>query len=649
MEACGCGALCEQGGGRRGTERASLKFDIESLRVYGALALFASGIALEVAGALKGGPFAWAIYGAAFIAAGAPVLSGAGRALLRCKPLDELSLMSVAGIGAIALGELAEAAAVMAFYALGEHLQEKAVAKANASIRGLASLKEDSARVLGANGEERVEPASGVRPGDRFALRPGERCPVDGRVLRGRSLADTRALTGEGLPRELGPGDEMGAGMIALDGAIELAALRPQSESAAARIMRAMDEARERKSRTERFVTRFARIYTPIVFAMALAIALAPPLLAHGQDFGVWLERALVLLVISCPCALVISIPLGYRGGIGAASRMGILVKGSEALDALAGVKAVAFDKTGTITEGSFAVKGSAFHGPEDAALLARRAGDAAVHSNHPVSRAIADHARALGLPRQPAPALSVRESAGRGIHVIDAEGSVRGGSDRFLHDEGIPHPVEACAAGASEGFQAFHVALDDRYVGVIYADDAMRPGAAEAVAGLKGLGVARVAMLSGDTAQRAARFAADAGIGEAHGGLSPEGKLAALERLMAESPGKVAAVGDGINDAPILARADVGIAFGSGAQDAAIESADVVVLGGDLSLVPRAIALARRTLGIVRQNMAAAFAAKLAFLALGAIGLAGMWEAVFADTGVALIAVLNARRAGRE
>lgn len=579
-----------------------------------------------------------------YLASGWPVLARAARNIVRGRIFDENFLMTIATAGAFAIGELPEAAAVMIFFQLGELLEGLSVRRSRRSVRSLLEFRPDSAMLLTEAGEREVAPAE-VRVGDTILVRPGERVPLDGRVLSGRSALDTSPLTGEPVPRSVSEGGEVLAGSINGSGSLRVRVTREFPDSSASRILHLVESAIQRKAQTERFISRFARSYTPIIVFVAAAIAFLPPLLVPGAELSDWVHRALVVLVVSCPCALVISIPLGYFGGIGGASHNGILLKGSQHLDTLAQVGTVVFDKTGTLTEGIFEVQlvepldGL---GRDELLALAARA---EFHSTHPIAESIrrAQTAAAPGLPPGTEAGDHI-ELPGQGVRaMIDGE-VVVAGNDRLLHSEGIPHP--SCESRGT----VVHVARAGRYLGRITIGDRVRSEAADAVRALKSMGIARVVMLTGDGREAARGICEELALDGCHAELLPEEKVAAIEEIIASSPAgkKVLFIGDGMNDAPVIARADIGAAMGGLGSDAAIETADMVLVTDALARVPLAIGIGRKTRTIVRQNIAAALVIKAAFIFLGALGIATMWEAVFADMGVALLAILNATRSFR-
>ncbi len=611
----------------------------ELLRIALGLALFAAGWC--VPGAWLGGWAARAVFAAAYALAGWDVLWASCRNILRGEVFDENFLMAVASLGAMALGDFAEGAAVMLFYQVGEWFQAYAVGRTRGSIAALMDIRPDFATVLRAGQPLRLDPEA-VRVGETLLVRPGERVPLDGTILKGESTLDTAALTGESLPRPVRPGDQAPSGCINLSGLLEIRVDRHYGDSTVARILRLVEEAAERKARTEAFITRFARVYTPFVCGAALLLALLPPLLLGGA-WGDWVYRALTFLVISCPCALVISVPLSFFGGIGAASRRGVLLKGSNALETLAHVRAVVFDKTGTLTQGAFAVT-QTLPAPgfgRDALLdLAAHAESA---STHPLAKAVA--AAAPG-PVDPAAVTDLREHAGRGVSATVKGRAVLAGNAALLHDNAIPAPTLGDLPGT-----AILLAVDGAYAGAILLQDRPKPDAKAAIDALRRAGVRQTVMLTGDNAPAARAVAQTLGLDAWHAGLLPADKVAHVERLLAETraadpKARLAFVGDGINDAPVLARADLGVAMGALGSDAAIEAADAVIMDDRPAKLADAIAIARGTLAIAWQNIVFAIGVKAAILLLGALGLANLWMAVFADVGVAFLAILNAIRA---
>jgi len=550
---------------------------------------------------------------------------------------DENFLMAVATIGAFGCGEYPEGVAVLLFYQVGELFQSVAVGKSRRSIATLMDIRPDSANVERGGQVLQVNPEE-IAVGEIILIRPGERVPLDGSVLEGSSALDTAALTGESLPRDVEPGDSISSGCVNLTGVLRVNVERPYSQSTVARILDLVENASEKKSRAEHFITRFARYYTPVVVFAAVALAVLPPLVLGGS-WITWVKRALNFLVVSCPCALVISIPLSFFGGIGGASRQGILVKGSNYLEALANAGVVVFDKTGTLTEGKFQVSKVVCHGLAEESLL-ELAALAESWSSHPISRAIRE---AWPQPPDPRRVSQVEELAGQGVKaVVDGSVAVLAGNMRLLETAGVfpPQPVD-------EAGTLVHVCVNGKYAGYLVVSDRVKPEAQRALEELKEIGISRRIMLTGDGERTAAAVANQLGLEEYYAGLLPGDKVDQVERLLKTKEGKetLVFVGDGINDAPVLTRADVGVAMGAMGSDAAIEAADIVLMDDDLQRLPAAIWLAQKTMSIVRQNIAFALGVKFLVLALSVFGFVGMWAAVFADVGVTVIAILNAGR----
>ncbi len=597
---------------------------------------------------LSGLPGLWILprllFVAAYLLAGRDVLAGAARNIVRGRVFDELFLMSIATLGAMAIGRFEEAVEVMVFYKIGEALQESASKRSRASVRSLLALRPTTVRLRRGGAWALLDPDE-AKAGDEFMVMPGERVALDGEVVEGSCLVDSSALTGESLPRLVAPGSELLAGFVALDGSVTAVALRAANESASARIAALVEAATRSKARMARMVTRFAAVYTPIVVGAAALLAFVPPLFIPGQSLAVWAYRALVLLVISCPCALVVSVPLGYFCGMGAMARRGILVKGAEVLDVLAKARSVVFDKTGTLTEGAFKLR---FIRPEpgfgeDEVLSLAAAAES--RSLHPIAASIRAAATERGLSvGTEDEASAIHERAGAGVIAYVGGRRVAAGSDRLLHLEAIPH------TGCDTEGTTVNIAVDGVLAGRILVGDEVKTDAHAALLSLARLGVPRTVMLTGDSSSAAQSVATHLGIGEVRAGLLPQGKLDHLDRVVTEtaaSGGSTIFVGDGINDAPALARADVGAAMGAG-SDAAIEQADLILMTGEPSRLGEAIERARRTKRIVVQGIVLALAVKAVFFALGALGMAEMWEAVIADVGVALLAIANALRALR-
>ena len=605
----------------------------QGIRILLCAGLFAAGLAAQ------GAP-AWvslALFAAAYLVIGCDVLYKAVRGVLGGELINENFLMAIATVGAFAIGKYAEGVEVMLFYQIGEMFQHDAVGKSRRSIASLMDIRPDTATVR-RDGELREVDAEEVAVGETLVIRPGERVPLDAVVVEGESMLDTAALTGESVPRAAAAGDTLLSGCINLTGLLTARAVKPAEESTASRILELVENASARKSRSERFITRFARVYTPLVVGLAVLLAVLPPLVT-GQAFSVWLYRALSFLVVSCPCALVISVPLSFFGGIGGASRQGILVKGGNDLEALAQTDTVVFDKTGTLTHGVFAVQ--VVHGAGmDEETLMELAVCAESVSNHPISQSLL---RAWGKRVEPERVREAREIRGGGVEAVVDGRRVLAGNARWLRENGVHFEPDGC-----EG-TLVHVAVDGRYAGHIVIADRIKEDAGAAIQALRRAGVRRLVMLTGDKREVAERTARALGLDDVRAELLPDGKVAELERLMAgPGRGKLAFVGDGINDAPVLARADVGVAMGGLGSDAAIEAADVVLMTDEPSKLADAIGIARRTLRIAHENIVFALAVKLLVLALSALGLAGMQAAVFADVGVTVLAILNALRALR-
>lgn len=558
--------------------------------------------------------------------------------ILHGQVFDENFLMTVATVGAMCLGDYKEGVAVMLFYQVGELFQSYAVSRSRRSIAGLMDIRPDYANVVREGKETRVDPDE-VLVGDVILVKPGERVPLDGTVLEGNSTLDTSALTGESMPREIGAGAEVISGCINQTGTLRIRVGRPYGESTVSKILDLVENASSKKSRSEAFITRFAKYYTPSVVAAAALLAVLPPLLM-GQAFTPWIHRALAFLVISCPCALVISVPLSFFGGIGGASKCGVLIKGSNYLEALAKAETVVFDKTGTLTKGSFAVTRCYPQGISGERLL-ELAACAEKDSSHPISRSIA---KAYGKDTERFGVTDVQEIAGHGISVSLDGKKVLAGNTKLMRLKNIPfQPI-------AEAGTVVYVAEDGKYRGAVLIEDEIKEDAAFAVRELKKAGVRKTVMLTGDAKAVGEKVAEKLGLDLAYTELLPADKVEHMERLLAETSekGRLAFVGDGINDAPVLARADIGIAMGGLGSDAAIEAADIVIMTDEPSKIASAMGISRKTLRIVRQNIIFALGIKGIMLLLGACGIASMWAAVFADVGVSVIAILNAVRALR-
>ncbi|MCH5284688.1 MAG: cadmium-translocating P-type ATPase [Akkermansiaceae bacterium] len=584
-----------------------------------------------------------------YLIIGYDILLKSAKGIARGALMDENFLMSIASLGALALGmhdnsgDYNEAIAVMLFYQIGELFQRCAVDKSRRSIAALMDICPASARVRLPDGQAETRPPEDVRVGETIIVHPGEKIPLDGVVTAGESSLDTSALTGESLPRPISPGDTAASGSINLQGVLHIRTTHNYSDSTVSKILELVEEATERKSRSEQFITQFARIYTPLVCAGAALLALLPPLIRLSlldapAEWSSWGYRALVFLVISCPCALVISIPLSFFAGIGGASRAGILIKGANFLETLARTRTLAFDKTGTLTRGEFRV--TSIHpvacSQEELLTLAALAESA---SGHPIAKSLQTACPHTPDPRRVA---DICEHAGRGITACIDGQRITLGSAAFLHSQGIPAP-EAPHPGT-----AVHLGIGSAYAGCLCLADKAKAEAAEALQELRELGIRRTIMLTGDHARAAAPLARELGIDQVHADLLPADKVSCIEALLTTAPGKLAYVGDGINDAPALSRADIGIAMGALGSAAAIEAADLVLMHDNLRQLPKAIRLARRCLRIVYQNIGLALGIKFTCLGLGALGLANMWLAILADVGVMILAILNAARALR-
>ncbi|MEA5601819.1 heavy metal translocating P-type ATPase [Nostoc sp. UHCC 0252] len=574
----------------------------------------------------------------AYLLSGWSVLKTAGRNILRGRVFDETFLMTVATLGAIAIHKLPEAVGVMLFYKIGELFQDVAVSRSRNSIKALLEVRPDYANIQREGELKKVSPNT-VNIGDTIVVKPGEKIPLDGEIIDGNSQVDTSALTGESVPRTVRQGETVLAGMINKMGVLSIRVTKLFDESSIAKILDLVQNAKSKKAETEKFITKFARYYTPIVVFTSLAVAILPPLLIPGASPSEWVYRALILLVISCPCGLVISIPLGYFGGVGGAAKRGILVKGSTFLDTLNAVNTVVFDKTGTLTQGVFKVaKVVPQNGYDDLELL-QLAAQVESHSNHPIAQSIC---KAYGGKIDDSKVKDYEEIAGYGIRAKVDNQVVIAGSDRLLHRENIAH--DHCQLEGT----VIHLAVDNIYAGYIIIADELKEDARQAIQALKRMGVEKTVMLTGDNQAIASRIAQQLGIDAYEAELLPEEKVNAIEKLLstAGKHNKVAFVGDGINDAPVIARADVGIAMGGLGSDAAIETADIVIMTDAPSKVAEAIQIAKKTRTIVWQNIGFALFIKGVFIGLGIFGIATMWEAVFADVGVALLAILNATRA---
>ena len=578
-----------------------------------------------------------------YLVIGHDILLKAWKGILNRQVFDENFLMAVATIGAILLGDYKEGVAVMLFYQIGELFQSYAVGKSRRNISELMDIRPDYANIEKEDGTlEQVDPDE-VEIGSVIVVQPGEKVPIDGVIEEGRTSLNTSALTGESLPREAGVGDEVISGCINMSGVLKIRTTKEVSESTVSKILDMVENASSKKSRSENFISKFAKYYTPAVCYGALALAILPPLvrllfLGMTPEWGDWVMRALTFLVISCPCALVISIPLSFFAGIGGASNAGVLVKGSNYLETLSETKYVVFDKTGTMTQGVFEVSG-VHHSSMDTEKLLEYAALAECHSSHPISKSLK---KAYGKPLDPSRVTDVEEISGNGVTAKVDGVRVAAGNSKLMEKLGVD-----CMECHSVG-TVVHMAVNGKYAGHILISDQIKPHAKEAIAALKKCGVKKTIMLTGDRREAARQVAEELGIDEVHSELLPGDKVAQVEKLLDEKgeKEKLAFVGDGINDAPVLSRADIGIAMGALGSDAAIEAADIVLMDDDPLKISKAIRISRKCLRIVYENIYFAIGVKVVCLILGALGIANMWAAIFADVGVMIIAVLNAIRA---
>ena len=580
-----------------------------------------------------------AIFIVSYLIVGFEILRKAVKNIFKGKVFDENFLMAVATLGAFAIGEFPEAVAVMLFYQVGELFQDYAVDKSRKSIASLMDIRPDYANVVRDGKEEKVSPGE-VKIGETILVKPGEKIPLDGFVIEGKSTLDTKALTGESVPREVAEGEQVLSGCINLNGVIKIEVTKEFGESTVSKILDLVENASSKKAKSENFITKFAAYYTPIVVIIAIILAIVPPLIIEGANFQDWLYRALSFLVVSCPCALVISIPLSFFGGIGGASKMGVLVKGSNYLEALSNAEIMVFDKTGTLTEGVFEVQNIEPIGISKEELL-KIAAYAEYYSNHPISKSIK---KAYNKEINEKEIIDSKEISGKGIEAKIGKKNVLAGNEKLMNEKGIKY--EKCTHIGS----VVYVAIDGKYMGHIVIADKIKEDAKRTIEELRKNNIKQTVMLTGDRKNIGEAVAKEIGIDKVYTELLPDGKVEKVEELLkTKSPkGKLAFVGDGINDAPVLAMADIGIAMGGLGADSAIEAADVVIMTDQPSKIISAMKLSKKTMRIVRENIIFAIAVKVLVLILTAVGLSSMWQAVFADVGVSVIAILNALRALR-
>ncbi len=598
---------------------------------------------LGVFGALSGSWLLLPVYAVPYLIIGYDIIYKAARNIKNGQIFDENFLMMLATFGAFGVREYSEAAAVMLFYQVGELFQSYAVGKSRQSISEMMDICPEYANIERGGGLEQVDPDD-VEVGSIIVVKPGERVPLDGIVTEGESYIDTAALTGESVPRKIVSGKEIFSGCVNGSGTLKIRTTKEFDDSTVAKILELVENASSKKARTEKFITKFAKYYTPVVTIGAVLLAFVPPFILGG-GFGEWIQRACTFLVISCPCALVISVPLGFFGGIGAASRMGVLVKGGNYLEAVAEMTTIVFDKTGTLTKGEFRVTEiiSAEEGSEEASeKLLELAALGEGYSNHPIAVSIREAYEEKGGKMDMDRVSDAEEIAGHGICVkID-------GREVLLGNEKLMQSKEIIYSSVSNAGTIVYAAYEGRFLGALVISDVVKEGAADAIRSMKKVGVKKCVMLTGDRKQAAEAVAAELGIDEVHAELLPGDKVSIVETLLGRQRGneKLAFAGDGINDAPVLSRADIGIAMGSMGSDAAIEAADVVLMDDDVRKIASVVRCARKTLRIVKQNIVFALGVKALVLILGALGMANMWEAVFADVGVAVIAIMNSMRA---
>ena len=611
-------------------------------RILIALVIYAVLFICEHAGAFENTaqPFVFVLFAVPYLIAGYDVLYKAFRNISHGQIFDEQFLMMIATFGAFGVNEYSEACAVMIFYQIGELFQSYAVGKSRESISAMMDIVPEYANLETDGQISQVDPDD-VEIGSIIVIKPGEKVPLDGVVIEGESFLDTAALTGESVPRRISAGEDIVSGCINCDSILKVRTTREFDDSTVARILELVENASTRKAKAENFITKFARYYTPVVTIGAVILAIIPPLIIGGgwDVWSDWITRACIFLVISCPCALVISVPLGFFGGIGAASKIGVLVKGGNYLEAVAELDTIVFDKTGTLTKGQFTVKQIIPADGYDKDLLLEIAAYGESCSNHPIAKSILSaYNRSIDMSR----VSDAKEAAGHGISILVDGQTTLLGNEKLMESEGITYvPTDAIGT-------RIYVATGGKYIGAIIISDTIKDGCADAIKAMKNSGIRRTVMLTGDHTLTANAVAAEIGIDTVYAELMPQDKVSHIEELIGNKSSKAALafVGDGINDAPVLARADVGIAMGSMGSDAAIEAADIVLMDDDISKIASLVKIARKTLRIVKQNIVFALAVKIIILCLGALGMANMWEAVFADVGVAVIAILNSMRA---
>lgn len=611
-------------------------------RILVTFVLFAGLMAGDKSGTLpwlKQFPLGFAAYLLPYLLIGYDIIWKAARNIRHGQIFDENFLMMIATFGAFGVGEYSEALAVMLFYQVGELFQNYAVSRSRQSITEMMNICPEYANIEQDGQLVQVDPDD-VEPGDIIVIKAGERIPLDGRVVEGESMIDTAALTGESVPRKASVGDEIISGCVNGSGTLKVQVTKTFEDSTVAKILELVENAGSKKAKVENFITRFARYYTPVVTIGAAVLAVLPPLILGG-GWSEWIQRACIFLVISCPCALVISVPLGFFGGIGAASKIGVLVKGSNYLEAVAEMTTIVFDKTGTLTKGEFKVT-QIIPEQETKEQVLRLAAFGEGYSNHPISNSIK---AAYGKPIDVSLVEDVEEIPGHGIRARVEGRAVLVGNGKLMKQMGIPY-VECRSIGT-----VVYVACDGKFAGTIVISDTIKDGAKEAIRAMKQVGVKKCVMLTGDRKETAQAVADELGLDEVHAELLPADKVSRVEELLNKQPEKerLAFAGDGINDAPVLTRADIGIAMGSMGSDAAIEAADVVLMDDDVRKIASVVKISRKTLRIVKQNIVFALGVKALVLILGACGMANMWEAVFADVGVSVIAILNSMRALKE